>query len=127
MLGIVLLKVVGGIGNKAAQLAAQQQVGHQVAIVVGRLIGARVADGEREGGVGRRQLHTDGYRLVRLIGLGGTHGTYGANEAYGTRGTFKEQPVGQYPPLVVEHREVVHTVGQLVCRQLHGDGLATVL
>ena len=55
---IVTLKIVGRIGYKAFQLAGKQQIGHHIAIVVGRPFGTRVADSQRESGL-RWQLQTD--------------------------------------------------------------------
>ena len=121
---VVFLEVVGGIGDEAAQLAAEQQVGHQVAVVVGRLVGIGVADGEREQGglADTLQLHGNLDALVGVVGLVGHDGR-------GDEGTVvlvvvdEEQAVAEYLPVAVEEGHVGHAAGQLVHRDGEGGSV----
>ena len=68
MLLVVLFKVIGGMGDETAQLAGEQQVCHDIAVIVGRLVGTGVADSHREGGLRGWGLQADGYLLVGGVG-----------------------------------------------------------
>ena len=124
MLFVLTLEIIGRTGDKAAQLTAQQQRRHDIAVVVGRLVSTGIADGHREGGLRCRQLQTDGDGVVRGIGGGGTDGVDTLDGLNSPRFLFipvasvhEEQTVGQYLTVTVEQGHIIDTSGKAVERQ----------
>ena len=75
---IVLFKVIPRVFHESFQFAGQQHLGEYGAVVVGRLVGGVVSDGERDAGGGvrrvveaERQLHRFEGRVLRLDAPGG--------------------------------------------------------
>ena len=71
---VVGLEIVVGMGDEALQLARQQQLGHDVARVVGSIVGTGIADTDRDlvGTLGYPQLQVDGF-VGLVVGFLGNH------------------------------------------------------
>ena len=113
--GIVGLEVVGGMGNEASQFAGEEHRRHEVTVVVGRLLGVRVADGDADAGGFFDALALDGNLnlLVGLVGEGRGDGC--RNQVLGLLAMIdEEQAVGQDLGLVVEEGHVAYARGQFV-------------
>ena len=110
MKGIVGLEIMGRTGNETTQIAGQKQIGHDVAVVVSRLVGVAVAYGKRETNRPVR-LRTLKGNLNLLVGIvGATLVIVGDDEvAVLVVMVDKEKSVGQYLPITIENGHVIYT------------------
>ena len=111
-LSVVACKIVGGRCNEALQVAAKQQVGEHVAIVVRRVVGASVAqrhgNGHTRRAIGGGNMELDG--LVRLIVE--LIGAYLQRRAHVVM-VHEEETVGKHVGFRIEYHQLVDASGQL--------------
>ena len=110
--GVVALKVIGRRSDEALEIAAQEQVGEHVAVAVGAVVGACVAQRDADGKARRAVVGGDG-EADGLIGL--VVGLVGGDaQGRGHVVVVDEKGAGgQHVAVGVEHHELVDACGQL--------------
>ena len=106
---VVALEVVVGIGNEAFQVGREQQIGHDVARVVGGVVAGSVAhaNGDMPGINRSLELECNGVEglVVEL------HATDADGLHVDVLMIDEEQAVGQWLPVFIDNEEVADTGG----------------
>ena len=108
--GVVFLKIVVGMGHEPLELRRKQQVGHDVAAVVGGVVGGGVADGQRQ------RAHAWGGAQGQLAPLEGVVDVCQPADTHVRIVVVvvvdEEQAVGHDVAVLVEHHKVVDARGE---------------
>ena len=121
MLTVVGLEIIVGIGHEALQLTTQQQIGHHVAGIVGKLVSGTIAHGDRDMVGIHRCLETEINLLEGIVGLLALINHDGLVVIVVM--IDEEKTVAEGLAFLVDNDEVAHTRGQL--RLVDGQHSAT--